>query len=165
MRLFADRLIATGFASPARIRGYSDKDVQDLEASWGRPLPLAYKEFLATMGAEAGDLFAGSDAIFADYRDLLKLHVWAEGALARRGNPFQLAEDEYVFAMHGGHQFWFFRTHPLDDDPPVSWWHWHCSLNRDMYPTLSTFLNSHLDSLVKCREQVEAIQRRIPKAE
>lgn len=95
------------------------QEVNDLEATIGLKLPLAYKEFLLWAGHGAGRLMIGSQFY---YDDLLAIQEIAAEMLEEDKSPEILPKDAFVFWMHQGYMFSFFRTSE-GDDPPV---HHYC---------------------------------------
>src|SRR6266851_6487960 len=93
----------------------TEDEVHTLERQLGFSLPGAYKEFLLWMGHGAGILLRGSDCF---YQHLPPLRTWAEELLEENNFPEPLPEDAFVFFMHQGYQFNFFRISE-GDDPPV----------------------------------------------
>lgn len=100
---------------PGEVVPCTAEEVRELERRTGRALPQAYKEFLLWMGHGAGELWLGSHCF---YRDLEPLGDWAAVMLKRSDPAQKLPEDAFVFLMHQGYQFMFFRTSE-GDDPPV----------------------------------------------
>ncbi|OCR00093.1 hypothetical protein BCD64_02890 [Nostoc sp. MBR 210] len=86
-----------------------------LEQRFGLTFPVAYQEFLLWGGICAGGLFEGSNCF---YKSLPELRQGAEELLNRDEFPELLPEDAFVFLIHQGYIFWFFRTSE-GDDPPV----------------------------------------------
>lgn len=96
----------------------SEKDVRTIERKFKVSLPPVYLRFLYMMGRSAGTYQRGSSCF---YPELLELRDWAEELLLE--NNFKpLPEDAFVFWMHQGYQFAFFRLSE-GDDPPVYYYH------------------------------------------
>ena len=106
---------ALGMLDAHKLLPCDEGEVCALEQKFHRSLPRAYKEFLLTMGKGAGDLLAGSDF---SYRQLDRLQEVAAEMLAEDKFPLKLPEDAFVFFMHQGYHFNFFRTSE-GDDPPI----------------------------------------------
>jgi hypothetical protein len=70
-------------------------------------LPSSYVQFLKIAGRGAGRFLQGSDFAFPE---LLELRSWAEELLVEAGVEFRLRPEDFVFFMHQGYQFWFFRN-------------------------------------------------------
>jgi hypothetical protein len=117
MQQLALNIISAGLAHPADIIGCSPDDISTLEGRFGIPLPEIYRDWLRVMGRGAGHYLEGSDAFFPR---LLELRDGAEDLLRENRHPFSLPEDAFVFLMHQGYQFLFFRTSPPDPDPQVT---------------------------------------------
>lgn len=112
----AARLAATGLAPPSAVRGCAPDEVARVEALAGGKLPETYRGFLATFGRKAGSLFAGTDMF---YPAVLDLRGFARELLAENGDPFALPDDAFVFSMHQGYVFLYFRLSEGSDDPAV----------------------------------------------
>jgi hypothetical protein len=110
------KLIRTRIVKPQEIKGCSDSEISMLEARYHLSLPNLYKEFLREMGHYAGLFYQGTDLF---YESLFDLRASAEELLCEDESRFQLPDDAFVFFMHHGYQFMYFRTVNRDDDPPV----------------------------------------------
>lgn len=112
-----EKLIALGLADPQEIIGCSESEIEQIKAAQTVTfLPEIYVEFLRKMGKLAGNLYLGSDWA---YPDLLKLKLHASELLNENANSFVLPDDAFVFLMHQGYQFMYFRTNDLKADPEV----------------------------------------------
>lgn len=96
-----------------------EKEVTELERQVGLKLPKAYKEFLLWSGHGLGSFEIGSDIFYET--DLVSLQQDARDLLVENNFPQNLPEDAYVFWMHGGYMFTFFRTSE-GDNPPVHYY-------------------------------------------
>ncbi|MFB2837368.1 SMI1/KNR4 family protein [Floridanema evergladense] len=112
------QLIELKLASPDELLGCTQDEVVELEEKLGILLPKAYQEFLLLMGHGAGRFLRGSDCFF---KDLLVLKRWAIELLEENNFPESLPEDAFVFLMHQGYQFSFFRVSQGDDPPTYSY--------------------------------------------
>ncbi len=117
MQQLAHDIVAAGFASPEDLRGCSRAEIDALQEKFAITLPQLYVEWLTIMGHGAGQFLKGSDAFFPA---LLELREGAEELLAEAGGKFTLPQDAFVFLMHQGYQFLYFRTNHFDPDPPVT---------------------------------------------
>ena len=93
-----------------------DSEIDKVEASQNVSLPPVYRDFLKLMGRGAGRFFRGSDLY---YPDVLTLGEQAKHLLKEDGQPFELPDDAFVFLVHQGYQFFYFRTGSGDEDPVV----------------------------------------------
>lgn len=109
------RLKELKFVSPDELVSCTDPEIIDLEKKLGFSLPEAYKEFLLWIGKSAGRFLQGSDCFF---EHLPYLKEWAVELLEENHFPYTLPEDAFVFFMHQGYQFSFFRLSE-GDDPPI----------------------------------------------
>lgn len=111
----AEILVRRGVVTENTLRGCSPAEIEQVAVDVGRPLPLAYQEFLAKMGRGAGRFYVGTDLF---YPNLLGLSEAAHELVAEDEAGIALPEDAVAFMMHQGYQFMFFRTGE-GDDPPV----------------------------------------------
>jgi len=107
-----DMLRQTGIA---RFIPCTERQVVSLEQWHECALPQAYREFLFWMGSWGGGFLIGSHCF---YGDLKNIQTWAKDLLQEDGFPGMLPEDAFVFWMHQGYQFYFFRSHE-GEDPPI----------------------------------------------
>lgn len=95
--------------------GLSSEEIEEVRDDQGLArLPATYVEFLQRMGRVAGRLLVGTDAF---YPTILGLRPEAGELLAMNGVSDLFGQDDLVFAMHQGYQFYWMATEP--DDPPV----------------------------------------------
>lgn len=106
-------------ARAAGIKGCTEGEAGALETRVGRTLPAAYRAFLLWMGVDAGPLLVGSQW---SCRYLADIQEYAVELLAENVFPQPLPDDAFVFWMHQGYQFLFFRC-AEGDDPPVYYYH------------------------------------------
>jgi hypothetical protein len=104
--------------SPDELVGCTYHEIIELEKKLGFSLPEAYKEFLLWMGKSGGRVLQGSDCFF---EHLPYLKEWAVELLEENHFPYTLPEDAFVFFMHQGYQFSFFRLSEGDDPPTYSY--------------------------------------------
>ena len=111
----ADILIGQGVATKSTINGCSAKEIEEVEVDVEQPLPLAYRQFLATMGRGAGRFFVGTDLFFPG---VIGNTEAAHELVAEDKSGLALPKDAIAFMMHQGYQFMFIRADE-GDDPPV----------------------------------------------
>ena len=109
------KLTGAKIVSPATLVGCTDEEIASIEASAGVKLPATYRAFLAKMGRSAGTFLQGTDFLFPD---LLTLKAQAQRLLRESKAPVGLDAADFVFAVHQGYTFVFFKC-GTDDDPPV----------------------------------------------
>jgi hypothetical protein len=109
----------------------SDLEIIQLERQQGINLPSTYKDFLKMMGHGAGKFLRGLDCF---YQHLPKIQEWAKQLLVENDFPQTLPEDAFVFFMHQGYQFSFFRLSEGDNPPTYS----YCEGQEQPY-----FIKSH----------------------
>jgi hypothetical protein len=115
MQLLVKRLNELGVVSPENLIGCSPAEIERIKETCKSHLPSSYLEFLTIMGRGAGRYFRGTDMYFPV---IIKLQEWAIEIVAENPNKFQLPNDAFVFSMHQGYQFMYFRTNG-GDDPKV----------------------------------------------
>lgn len=114
-----EALIAVGISKREEIAGCSEAQVAKVEALFGMPLPVVYREFLLVAGRGAGRFMLGTDFF---YPTILEMTEWGAELLVESKESFSLPSDAFVFAMHQGYQFMFFRASE-GDDPPVYYYY------------------------------------------
>ena len=112
------QLLERKLASLDELLGCTQDEVITLERQLSISLPKAYQEFLLLMGHGAGKFLRGSDCFFAH---LPYLQDWAVKLLKENNFLASLPEDRFVFLMHQGYQFSFFRLSEGDDPPTYSY--------------------------------------------
>lgn len=85
-------------------------DIREIETKTKFMLPDEYKKFLLAMGREAGWFLRGSSCL---YPNMIGLNEAANHLLAENNLP-PLPPDAFVFWMHQGYMFAFFKL----NDPP-----------------------------------------------
>ncbi len=115
------------FSHPNQIKGCTPQEIAELEQQLKLELPLAYKEFLLYAGKGLGSFENGSRIFYDDDVGLIELQQIAREFLAEDDFPQKLPDDAYVFWMHQGYMFCFFRTSE-GDNPPV---HFHQESFKD----------------------------------
>ncbi|MFN6463513.1 MAG: SMI1/KNR4 family protein [Nostoc sp. DedVER02] len=109
----------------------SDLEIIQFEQQQGITLPRIYKDFLKMMGHGAGKFLRGSDCF---YQHLPQIKEWAKQLLLENDFPEALPKDAFVFFMHQGYQFSFFRLSEGDNPPTYS----YCEGQEESY-----FVKSH----------------------
>lgn len=113
-----ERLKEQNLVSPNEFFPCSPDEVIWSEQQLGISLPKAYQEFLLWMGHGAGQFLRGSDCFFKHLPDLQE---WAVELLQENNVLEPLPEDAFVFLMHQGYQFSFFRLSEGDNPPTYSY--------------------------------------------
>lgn len=144
----ASAIVSGGIAGPGDLAGCTPEEIALLEHKFGIKLPELYCDWLRTMGRDAGHYLQGSDAF---YPAILELRDWATELLVENGNPFSLPDDAFVFLMHQGYQFLYFRTVSQNPDPPVMYYFEGKPLSQG-WPTLSRYFQQVLEDHLKVRK-------------
>ncbi len=95
--------------------GCSLDEIEFLEKKHQVNLPHFYKVFLEYFGKDAGNYNVGSDFT---YRWLIDMKGHANQLLEDNALP-HLDNSSFVFFMHQGYQFCFFKCNETIDDPKV----------------------------------------------
>jgi hypothetical protein len=101
---------------PGEARGATEQEIDRLEREIGLPLPAAYKSYLRAVGKGAGDFLCGTDIFLPQVPGIRDDAV---EVLHQLDPSLQLPPDAFVFGHHQGYVFYYMRTDPADDDPPV----------------------------------------------
>lgn len=113
-----NQLIELKLARPEELVGCTHDEVSAIEQNLGISLPPAYQEFLLSMGYSAGNFLRGSDCFF---ERLPQIQEWAIELLQENNFAQSLPEDAFIFLMHQGYQFSFFRLSEGADPPTYSY--------------------------------------------
>lgn len=112
------QLIELQLVKPDELAGCTCDEVIAIEQLLGISLPQAYQEFLLSMGHSAGQFLRGSDCFF---QHLPQLQEWAIELLQENNFAESLPDDAFIFLMHQGYQFSFFRVSEGADPPTYSY--------------------------------------------
>lgn len=113
-----NQLIELKLARQDELVGCIRDEVRAIEQNLGISEPLAYQEFLLSMGCGAGKFLRGSDCFFDR---LFQIQEWAIELLQENNFPRSLPDDAFIFLMHQGYQFSFFRLSEGADPPTYSY--------------------------------------------
>ena len=113
-----NQLIELKLVKQDELLGCTRDDVIAIEQKLGISLPRAYQEFLLSMGDSAGQFLRGSDCFF---KHLPQLQEWGVELLHENNFAESLPEDAFIFFMHQGYQFSFFRVSEGADPPTYSY--------------------------------------------
>lgn len=143
---FVDKLkqemIWWGIAAPDEIVGCTPYEVDSVVAAQRvNALPELYIEFLLAMGRKAGNFLVGADFL---YPKLLELKEYAYELLYEEGATFQLPDDTFIFLVHQGYQFFYFRTRDQAADPRI-YYYIEGSRNVLEKGTLAAFLTKSVE--------------------
>ncbi|MGB1249872.1 MAG: SMI1/KNR4 family protein [Candidatus Promineifilaceae bacterium] len=97
----------------------TNEEIETLELYYQIALPSTYRDFLQTLGQGAGEFLKGSHFL---YKHLPDLQIGAREILAETTLLPLLPEDAFIFFMHQGYEFMFFRLSE-GNNPPVYQFH------------------------------------------
>ena len=81
-------------------------NLQVLEKERGIILPAVYKEFYKSCALSVPKTLIGTDLV----NDSLALNQWALELLTKNNIDSFLEKDDFVFMMHQGYIFWYFKA-------------------------------------------------------
>jgi len=138
------RFAQLNIASPNGVKPCTEEEVHILEQALRIDLPYAYREFLLWMGHGAGDFWRGSQCW---YKHLPRLRQAAIELLTENQSPLYLPEDGFVFFMHQGYQFDFFKLAEGQDPPVYFYGEWTDQLSFTLtHPAFSEFLSEQIEA-------------------
>lgn len=135
-------LLESGLSGPNDIQGCTQAEIAEIEARISTPLPSVYREFLFQAGHRAGLFYEGSNMF---YPGLLELREAACELLQEAHNNFVLPMDAFVFFMHQGYQFMYFRIVAGEADPSIYNYIEGDAIPEQMYESFSAFLKESID--------------------
>jgi hypothetical protein len=100
-------------------------------------LPEVYKEFYNRCSYSVPEGLTGTD-LLNHYPDL---HHWANELIKQDGIDNFLEEDDFVFMMHQGYVFWYFKADG-NPDPTIYGYH-EKKLTPDNLGSLSAFVKEY----------------------
>jgi len=138
--------------------GCDEKEIEDLEAFIKSHLPKAYREFLLWTGHSCGQFLQGSDCFYKSLKDLQR---YAQDLLREDHSLEKLPEDVFVFFMHQGYYFLFFRLTEGDDPLIYSYLENTEAPEQSKiakeYPHLNDFLLAEMETYIQLKK--ESIQQ------
>lgn len=122
-QFLVNRLVASQIAKRRALKGCTLKEIAALESRYGIRLPQAYRDYLRTMGHDAGRLFR-IDHVEVTYADVFNITAemraeWRDLATKGKGPPssFQLPEDALITCRRLDEGFEFIRCQGQEDTP------------------------------------------------
>ena len=119
------RLVTNCIAAVADMHGFSPREVEEFERLAGKPLPLAYRQFLEAVGHGAGTFLQGTSVFYGQVTALTDAQGRTDTArdlLAKNGFEGQLPDDAFVFYLHQEYEFGYFRIGEGDNPPVYQYW-------------------------------------------
>jgi hypothetical protein len=154
IQLLEEDVFKNGLAVCANMHGCSPEEIREVEGKFGVTLPAFYRCFLQKMGRRAGEFLVGSDVF---YPQLLNLREYAEDLLRETRCSFSLGKEDFVFFVHQGYQFAYFRASD-GDDPPVWYFYETWKEPQEKWSSLSAFFCEEADKEGKLHGQIHASQ-------
>ena len=150
-RTFFDRwvnqLIHAQIAHPDSVLGCTQEQIAEIAADQGVSLPAVYRQFLERAGRSAGTLFRGSEVL---YPDLIGNRDIAQELLRFNNVAWELPMDAFVFFVHQGYQFTFFRASD-GDDPPCYHYTKLAGAPERSFEHFTEFLTRYVDDTIRLR--------------
>ncbi len=143
----------------------TEEEITELEKQVGLKLPKAYREFLLWSGNGLGSFEIGSVFFYKDelveIQEIAREIMDADDLVGKPASPDKLPDDAYIFWMHEGYMFTFFRTSE-GDNPPVHFFREGENRIRWNYQEHFTdFLLTEMNNHVKWAESSRQIQDEI----
>ncbi len=136
MNWFKNRLKSFLDWGPTRKKGL--KELSKIETKLNITLPLIYKNFYLKCLKSRPKELIGTD-LFHDNKDL---HEGALELLDEDGAKNFLSEKDFVFMMHQGYMFWYFRAD--GNENPNVYGYFEQSLKPNLFSDLEQFLNDYM---------------------
>lgn len=126
-------------------QGVSVEEIARLEGKLGFKIPLAYKEFLTSMGKNHFPLFNGSET---EFNKLDKNFNGARLLLEECHSFLELPQNALVIQFHQGYMFWFILMSE-EDNPPVYGFNESDITKFDtLFPTYLDYLNDEVHQVI-----------------
>jgi hypothetical protein len=143
------------FLSDDHPNGCTNQEIESIETLIGHHLPGAYREFLLWMGHSCGQFLRGSDCFYANLKDV---QLFARDLLKEDHYQGELPEDVFVFFMHQGYYFLFFRLTEGDDPPIYSYLENTTQPEQSTmakeYSRLNDFLLAEMETYIQLRKEI-----------
>jgi hypothetical protein len=112
-------------------------DLIVIEEKQGLKFPKIYKAFYERCAKSIPNGMLGSDL----YNDYKELNDWAKELLNEDNAENFLSEDDFVFMMHQGYMFWYFKANG-NENPDVYFYH-ETELVSKKICSLEYFINNY----------------------
>jgi hypothetical protein len=116
--------------------GCTEADIARIEGEFGHKLPVAFVALLKRIGRSRGELWAGADFAFPE---LLEYREIADSLMSEL-EDLELDEQDFVFLMEQGYQFFFFRVGD-SENPPVFFYDDDDPVFRKVYDSFTEWLD------------------------
>ena len=113
------------------------KKLNELEKKLNLTFPLIYKKFYLECQKSIPKTMIGTDL----YHDKNELKEWALELLKEDNAENFLTEKDFVFMMHQGYIFWYFKAN--GDENPNVYFYREMSLKPDRLTDLKIFLSDY----------------------
>lgn len=110
--MIKEKLLEKAITSEQEIIPCSVDEISTLLVNNKYSLPMDYRQFLLAMGKKAGRFMQGTDFF---YPEILSLKKEAIDLLIENEEDFSLPEEAFVFSMHQGYEFLFFKLNNEDN--------------------------------------------------
>lgn len=106
-------LLDSKLAKINEIHGCTDEEVSFIETKHNVFLPNSYRDFLLHIGKGAGKFMQGTDIFYPSINDIKRESI---ELLKENGEEFSLADSDFVFEMHQGYEFLYFKLSNTDNN-------------------------------------------------
>ena len=111
----------------------------EIEKQRGISLPKVYKDFYTLCSFSTPKELVGTDL----FNRGLELNQGANELLKADGTEFSLDDDDFVFMMHQGYMFWYFKA---DGNPdPIVYGYHEGKLKPYSFGPFSDFVKEYMD--------------------
>jgi hypothetical protein len=114
-------------------------ELKKIENNYNFNLPKVYKQFYLKCGKSIPTNLIGTDLV-NEYKGL---NEWANELLEEDKSEFKIEKDDFVFMMHQGYLFWFFKVNGKEN--PMVYGYYEGSLKPDKKSPLNEFLKEYMN--------------------
>ena len=115
------------------------EELKLIEDNYNFNLPENYKQFYLKCGKQIPNNLVGTDLV-NEYKEL---NVWANELLKEDKAEFEIEKDDFVFMMHQGYIFWFFKVN--GNENPMVYGYFEGAMKPDKKKLLNAFLKEYIN--------------------
>ena len=113
------------------------KELKLIESNYKFSLPENYKQFYLKCGKSIPTNLIGTDLV----NESKELNIWANELLKEDNAEFEIEKDDFVFMMHQGYIFWYFKVN--GNENPMVYGYFEGALKPDKKMLLNDFLKEY----------------------